>query len=76
MHSHPRLFGLCVVRLGLFIGLLVVSPSINADIVRSAETKATEASLGGGEGDPLFPMLFVTIACGAVSGAHGLIGSM
>mmetsp|Transcript_6273 Transcript_6273/g.15126 ORF Transcript_6273/g.15126 Transcript_6273/m.15126 type:complete len:765 (-) Transcript_6273:274-2568(-) len=62
--------------LGLFIGLLVVSPSINADIVRSAETKATEASLGGGEGDPLFPMLFVTIACGAVSGIHGLIGSI
>ncbi len=26
-------------------------------------------------GDPLFPMLFITVACGAISGFHSLVGS-
>jgi carbon starvation protein len=35
----------------------------------------TSAPLAGLEGNPLFPFLFVTIACGACSGFHGLVCS-
>lgn len=35
----------------------------------------TDAPLVGLEGQPLFPFLFVTIACGACSGFHGLVCS-
>ena len=39
----------------------VVAPAINPDVPASAP--------------PLIPLLFVTIACGAISGFHGLVGS-
>ncbi len=35
----------------------------------------TDAPLAGFSGQPLFPFLFVTIACGACSGFHGLVCS-
>jgi len=31
--------------------------------------------LSGGGAPPIFPFLFVTIACGAISGFHGLVAS-
>jgi carbon starvation protein len=34
------------------------------------------AAVGGQAWQPLWPMLFVTIACGAISGWHALIGSV
>src|SRR5579884_1608001 len=38
--------------------------------------KGFMAPVGGGAIQPLWPMLFVTIACGAISGWHALIGSV
>ena len=55
------------VGLGLLYGAVlvanptVVAPAINANVPASAP--------------PLMPLLFVTVACGAISGFHGLVGS-
>ncbi len=56
-----------LVGLGLLYGAVlianpaIVAPAINADLPASAP--------------PMLPLLFVTIACGAISGFHGLVGS-
>ncbi|MDA1095265.1 MAG: carbon starvation protein A [Acidobacteria bacterium] len=55
------------IGLGLLYGAVlianptIVAPAINPDVPASAP--------------PIFPLLFVTIACGAISGFHGLVGS-
>jgi len=55
------------IGLGLLYGAVllanptIVAPAINPNVPSSAP--------------PLFPLLFVTIACGAISGFHGLVGS-
>ncbi len=55
------------IGLGLLYGAVlianptIVAPAINSNVPASAP--------------PLFPLLFVTIACGAISGFHGLVGS-
>lgn len=50
--------------LGLgYLGLIVASPSLNAPAFISFTSK----------GGPLWPMLFVIIACGAISGFHSLV---
>ena len=54
----------------LILGVLVVRPHL--------QLPAFSGFLHGGGpiiGGPLFPFLFVTIACGAISGAHSLIAS-
>jgi carbon starvation protein len=51
----------------LAVSILFVHPTIHADAVR--------LSPPGAEKFPLFPFLFITIACGAVSGLHSLISS-
>ena len=51
-----------ILVLGL-IGVLIVRPVINAP------------SYISGSGFPLWPILFITVACGAVSGFHGLVSS-
>ena len=45
----------------LFANPTIVAPAINPNLPASAP--------------PIFPLLFVTIACGAISGFHGLVGS-
>lgn len=54
----------------LVIGVIVVHPDLKMPAV-------TEYVSGGGPIIPgkLFPFLFVTIACGAISGFHSLVGS-
>lgn len=50
--------------LGLgYLGLIVAHPSLNAPAFVSFNSK----------GGPLWPMLFVIIACGAISGFHSLV---
>jgi len=55
------------VGLGLLYGAVLISnptivaPAINSNVPASAP--------------PIFPLLFVTIACGAISGFHGLVSS-
>ncbi|MCZ6673116.1 MAG: carbon starvation protein A [Verrucomicrobia bacterium] len=48
----------------LYLGLLVMAPEVTAPMSNS---EANDVSW--------FPLLFVTIACGAVSGFHGLVSS-
>jgi carbon starvation protein len=61
LNSHQLLTGLVV----LSAGLLVLRPDVVAPAVNAHP-----------EGAPsLIPFLFVTIACGAISGFHGLVAS-
>ncbi len=54
----------------LVAGVMIVNPQLHMPAV-------TRFAHGGGPiiPGPLFPFLFITIACGAISGFHGLIGS-
>ena len=61
INSHQLFVGLGIMYLGLFISHPpMVAPAINLEV---------EGGL------PWFPFLFITIACGAISGFHGLVGS-
>jgi carbon starvation protein len=60
INSHQLLLGLFILYLGLFI----TSPEITAP---TTNTAADDVSW--------FPLLFITIACGAISGFHGLVSS-
>lgn len=48
------------------IGLLVLRPNLTLPAFTQFEA---------GKGNYLFPLLFVTVACGAISGFHSLVGS-
>jgi carbon starvation protein len=58
-------FLLYAMMAGAVIGVFVKHPSVNMDAF-------TGFSVGG---STLFPVLFVTVACGAISGFHSLISS-
>jgi carbon starvation protein len=49
---------------GLFGGFSIQYPAFNLDGFRSAAN-----------GKPVFPLLFITVACGACSGFHGIVSS-
>jgi len=61
LNSHQLIVGLILIYSGIFIA----QPEIEAPMIRSLEEG----------GQSIFPLLFVTIACGAISGFHGLIAS-
>lgn len=61
INSHQLVVGLTLLLLGLF----VMHPEMTAPAINTHATGAP----------PLFPLLFVTIACGAISGFHGLVSS-
>lgn len=50
----------------MFVGLCVLQPTIEAPAVADAEAVGAP---------PMFPFLFITIACGAISGFHSLVSS-
>jgi carbon starvation protein len=54
----------------LVVGVIVVNPVLKIPAI-------TDFAGGGGPiiPGPMFPFVFITIACGAISGFHGLIGS-
>jgi carbon starvation protein len=58
-------FLLIFMILGAVVGIFVTRPDMNLKAFTSFSVK----------GKTLFPMLFVTIACGAVSGFHSLVSS-
>lgn len=62
INSHQLFVGLAIV----FVGLFIANPQMQAPAINYA------AQL---DGVPLIPFLFVTIACGAISGFHGLVSS-
>ncbi|PQO33980.1 carbon starvation protein A [Blastopirellula marina] len=68
VNSHQLLVALAL----LFVGLLVASFTGAADLIVSTPSVATELPAGA---PPLFPFLFITIACGACSGFHCLVSS-
>lgn len=51
--------------IGAVLGIIIYNPKIQLDAVTGFEVN----------GQFLFPMLFVTVACGAISGFHSLVGS-
>jgi carbon starvation protein len=61
LNSHQLVTGLAA----LTLGLLVLRPEIQAPMVRLWPEGAP----------PMVPFLFITIACGAISGFHGLVAS-
>ncbi|MEM9190150.1 MAG: carbon starvation protein A [Myxococcota bacterium] len=61
INSHQLIVGLGL----LFLGLFIAHPSFDAPAVRAFDENTPS----------LFPLLFVTIACGAISGFHGLVSS-
>lgn len=68
INSHQLL-----VTLGLLIlGVFAASLGGQADLLASAPAFATKVPLGA---PPIWPFLFITIACGAISGFHCLVSS-
>ncbi|MBC8345349.1 MAG: carbon starvation protein A [Candidatus Marinimicrobia bacterium] len=62
INSHQLIVGLGL----LFLGIFVSQPAVDAPALRSFSEPGVPS---------LFPLLFVTIACGAISGFHGLVAS-
>lgn len=58
-------FLLYAMIIAAFFGILFSNPTINLPAFTG-----WRAAIG-----PLFPMLFITVACGAISGFHSLVGS-
>ncbi|MDH3211794.1 MAG: carbon starvation protein A [Myxococcales bacterium] len=61
LNAHQLITGLAL----LTLGLVVLHPTIQAPIVNASPPGAP----------PMIPFLFITIACGAISGFHGLVSS-
>ncbi|MET0820090.1 MAG: carbon starvation CstA family protein, partial [Aeromicrobium sp.] len=55
----------------LAVGLVVAAPVLQADAVSSFATEGNGPVFAG----KIFPFVFITIACGALSGFHALIAS-
>lgn len=60
INSHQLVVGLVI----LYLGLVFLQPEVTAPVTNAA---ASDVSW--------FPLLFITIACGAISGFHGLVSS-
>ncbi len=56
---------LVIILSGLYIGVLLLQPNVVAPALNTDPPGAP----------PLFPFLFITIACGALSGFHALVSS-
>jgi len=69
----PRDYLSSYMKIGTIILLIVGIAYVNPELKMPAVSEFT----GGGPVVPgkLFPFVFVTIACGAISGFHGLVGS-
>ena len=61
LNSHQLITGLTL----LTLGLIVLNPTIQAPALNASPEGAP----------PMIPFLFITIACGAISGFHGLVSS-
>lgn len=63
INAHQLLVGLGII----FLGVLILHPTIVAPAINHLSAEADAPSL--------IPFLFVTIACGAISGFHSLVAS-
>lgn len=62
INSHQLFVGLGL----LYLGILIAQPAVDAPAIRTVVDAGAP---------PMIPLLFVTIACGAISGFHGLVAS-
>lgn len=70
----PRDYLATFLKIGVIVGLAVGIVIINPDLKMPAVTQFVDGTGPVWKG-ALFPFLFITIACGAVSGFHALIAS-
>ena len=70
----PRDYLSTFLKIGTIVGLAVAIVIVNPDIQMASITKFVDGTGPVFAGD-LFPFLFVTIACGAISGFHSLVSS-
>jgi len=70
INSHQLLVALLI----LVVGIAIAGLSGQADLTASAPAVAAKADLPKGA-PPIFPFLFITVACGAISGFHCLVSS-
>lgn len=61
LNAYQLIIGMAL----MYIGLFIFRPTITAPPVNHVQTGAP----------PLFPFLFITIACGAISGFHNLVST-
>ncbi|SDJ84266.1 carbon starvation CstA family protein [Sediminibacillus albus] len=59
INSHQLVVGMAI----LYLGLLFTNPEVTAPVASAANDVSW------------FPLLFITVACGAISGFHGLVSS-
>jgi carbon starvation protein len=62
VNSHQLFVALAII----FLGVLIVNPEVVAPAINTALPA---------DAPSWFPLLFITIACGAISGFHGLVAS-
>jgi len=65
INSHQLVIALCLLFLGVVVSAFSGNLHIVAPAVQAAPAKAP----------PMWPFLFITIACGAISGFHSLVSS-
>lgn len=63
-------FLLYAMMLGALLGVIIARPEINFDAYSGFKLVKANGSV-----QYLFPTLFITVACGAISGFHSLVGS-
>ncbi|MCK4538242.1 MAG: carbon starvation protein A [Candidatus Krumholzibacteria bacterium] len=61
LNSYQLVIGMAL----MYIGLFIFRPTISAPVINHVSTGLP----------PLFPFLFITIACGAISGFHSLVST-
>ena len=70
INSHQLVVALVV----LVVGIAIAGLTGQADLLGSAPAVVSKADLPAGA-PPIFPFLFITVACGAISGFHCLVSS-
>jgi carbon starvation protein CstA len=70
----PRDYLSTFLKIGVVVGLAIGIYLVQPELKMQAVTRFADGS-GPVFSGPLFPFLFITIACGAVSGFHSLISS-
>ena len=76
INSLQLLSALALIVVGLIVAAFIGGAPVGESSVRPELAIAAEAYRPSGHGAPwIFPFLFVTIACGAVSGFHCLVSS-
>ena len=70
----PRVYLSTYMKIGtillLAVGVIIVQPEL-----RRRPSRSSSAAAGPIIPGPLFPFVFITIACGAISGFHALIAT-